>query len=208
MFENPSVPRIWNIALNAWIIQDGNYPDFFLGQIAEFAVEFYQPRETPFAPSSLPISAVPVSDLAYRIVGHTVLHSDLITVLDIGILVYRGISHDTTHFADVPIFETELQLGVDFGSYFENLSKLPDVPALIYTWRIAGILQETGPFIEVESGRGTGQKMRIRDAAQRGYKEISRTDAWNDEKGGCAEYIFRCELLPVSPKLVSATAIA
>ena len=206
MFENRSVPSIWNIALNAWIIQDGNYPDFFLGQIAEFAVKFYQPRETPFAPSSLPISAVPVSGLAYRVVGRTVLHSDRITVLDIGILVYCDFSPDTEHFAAVPVFETELQLSVDPFLYFEALSKLPDIPALIYTWRIAGILQETGPFVEIESGLSTGQKMRVRDATQRGYKEISRTDAWNDEKGGCAEYIFRCELQPIPPKLVSSTA--
>jgi len=32
---------IWNIGLSAWIIQDGNYPDFALGDTVEFAVEFY-----------------------------------------------------------------------------------------------------------------------------------------------------------------------
>ena len=31
----------WLIGLSAWIIQDGNYGDFSVGQRAEFALEFY-----------------------------------------------------------------------------------------------------------------------------------------------------------------------
>jgi hypothetical protein len=31
----------WSIGIEAWVIEDGNYPDFQSGTIAEFAVEFY-----------------------------------------------------------------------------------------------------------------------------------------------------------------------
>ena len=92
------LPHVWNIALNAWIIQDGNYPDFYVGQTAEFAVEFYQSPGTSVRSSALPISAVSVSDLAYQVVGRTILHNEHITVLDIGILVYRDFAPDCAAF--------------------------------------------------------------------------------------------------------------
>jgi hypothetical protein len=38
-----SVER-WSLGLDAWIVQDGNYPDLESGQQAEFAVEFYFPE--------------------------------------------------------------------------------------------------------------------------------------------------------------------
>ena len=39
-------PSTWNIGLSAWIVQDGNYPDFGVGETVKFAVEFYQRPET------------------------------------------------------------------------------------------------------------------------------------------------------------------
>jgi hypothetical protein len=57
-------------------------------------------------------------------------HSDHITVPDIGILAYRSFSPGTEHFAAVPVFETELQLGVDPYFYFEALSSCQIFPRL------------------------------------------------------------------------------
>ena len=37
--------QTWPLSVAAWVIQDGNYPDFRKGQRAEFAVEFYAPEE-------------------------------------------------------------------------------------------------------------------------------------------------------------------
>jgi hypothetical protein len=40
------LPLACNIALSAWIIRDGNYPDFSKGEVVEFAVEYYQQPRT------------------------------------------------------------------------------------------------------------------------------------------------------------------
>ena len=31
----------WQIGVEPWIISDGNYSDFFVGQTSEFAIEFF-----------------------------------------------------------------------------------------------------------------------------------------------------------------------
>ena len=41
---SPTSPAIWDVSLSSWIIQDGNYPDFEIGQTPEFAVEFWLPK--------------------------------------------------------------------------------------------------------------------------------------------------------------------
>jgi hypothetical protein len=67
---------------------------------------------------------------------------------------------------------------------------------------------QTAPFVEIvqKDGPFDGRKIRTRDAARLGYKEISRTDAWEDDDG-LGKYILRCELLPIPARRVSATAI-
>ena len=46
----------------------------------------------------------------------------------------------------------------------------------------------------------------VRDAERLGYEEIDGTNAWEDD-GGHAEYVLRCELLPVPAKITSVTAL-
>src|SRR5229473_4595257 len=139
----------WNIGLSAWIIQDGNYPDFAVGETVEFAVEFYQQPGTAVEVWKSEVFARQVTANAYGVVAEKVLATDDVTVLDIGILVYReGVSQ----FSEVERgnrFRTELELGVDPYFYFERLSKDEGVPALIYSWRITSILRQTAPFIEI-----------------------------------------------------------
>jgi hypothetical protein len=63
------------------------------------------------------------------------------------------------------------------------------------------------PFLEqvAEEGCLKGRRISVRDERLLGYEEISRTDAWHDG-GGHAEYLLRFQLLPLPPKLSSATA--
>ncbi|HMD48685.1 MAG TPA: hypothetical protein VKG79_06295 [Bryobacteraceae bacterium] len=125
-----------------------------------------------------------------------------ITILDIGILVYRH-TLSQPPLPQGPRIAVQMRLGVDPFSYFESLSKTGDVLPLVYSWKILSIWRQTAPFIETVV---EGRKLRIRDPQQLGYEEIPKTDAWNDD-GGHAQYLLRCELLPIPPKCTSATAL-
>jgi len=197
----------WNIGLSAWIIQDGNYPDFTVGQTAEFAVEYYRPPGTGLVLAESAVSAQQVSQTVYEVVAEKVLETDEVTVLDIGILTYREEALQFPEVATGNRFSTQLELEVDPYFYFERISKNQGIPPLIYSWRIDSILRQTAPFIDVipDSGPWAGQKMMIRDASKLGYEEISKTDAWQDDNG-TAEYVLCCDLLPVPAKHLSATA--
>jgi hypothetical protein len=197
----------WNISLAAWIIQDGNYPDFVVGETVEFAVEYYQPPGAVTEVCESDVSATLLADSSYTLVAEKILETDEITVADIGMLVYQHGKAEPPTFERGSRVRTQLDLGVDPFYYFEGYSNSQEVPALIYTWRVTSILQQTAPWIETvtESGPFAGRKIRTRDISQHGYKEILKTDAWQDD-GGDAAYILRCDLLPIPPKRESATA--
>lgn len=203
----PNQPATWNIGLSAWIIQDGNYPDFAIGETVEFAVEFYQQPGTPVETCNSDLLATPVSDTTCRVVAEKMLETDEITVLNVGILVYREGASQLPRVEHGGRFRAELELSVDPYFYFEQLSNGPGVPPLIYSWRIISILRQSAPFIETVSDHGpyTGSKVRSRDVSKQGYEQILRTDAWQDDNG-YGEYILRCDLLPIAVKRVSATA--
>jgi len=193
----------WDIGLAAWITQDGNYPDFEVGQTAEFAVEFWLPAGESARASSAEVRASKVADCLYDSMAEVVVQTDQITVLDIGILVYEHTLFLYQALPQGPRLAVQLRVGVDPFHNFESRSKTGDVLPFVYSWKILSILRQTAPFIETVAG---GRKIRVRDQQRLGYEEILKTDAWNDD-GGSAEYLLRCELLPIPPKRESATAI-
>jgi hypothetical protein len=187
----------WIFGLSAWIIQDGNYPDFERGQVAEFAVEF-SARELELTEPGIP-SAKLVKDSDYRITGEVVFVRAEAWVIDCGILIYdegpppSGI--EPRDWVTATAF-----LGVDPFMYFESLHGLPTMPALIYTWQIERIRRQTAPFIEVRP------RYFERDVSRWGYEELDVTDAWKDD-GGHAEYLLNCAKTDAPPKRHSATAV-
>jgi hypothetical protein len=199
----PNFPSNWDIGLSAWVIQDGNYPDFEVGQTAEFALEFWLPHRVAVRPTVREVSATHLGDCLYDTVGEVLAQADEITVLDIGVLVYQHRSSQQPSLPQGPRVAVQLRLGVDPFHHFESLSKTGDVLPLVYSWKILSILKQTAPFIETVA---EGRKLRIRDTQRLGYEEILKTDAWHDD-GGYAEYLLRCDLLPIPPKRESATAI-
>jgi hypothetical protein len=46
MLDKDVQSRLIHVGLFSWIIQDGNYDDFEVGQAAKFALEFYPPPRT------------------------------------------------------------------------------------------------------------------------------------------------------------------
>lgn len=133
----------WDLGLSAWIIQDGNYPDFEVGQTAEFALEFWLPEGLAARGVGEEISANNVGGCLYNTVAEVIVQTSEITILDIGLLVYRELS-------SLP-YGTRLAVQVGLGVapffYFESLSKIDGVPPLVYSWKIISILEQTAPFI-------------------------------------------------------------
>jgi len=205
----PNLPAKWDIVLSSWIIQDGNYPDLRVGQTAEFALEFWFPDGSAGLPSTDGISASIVGDCVYDTVAEVVLQTVDITILDIGVLVFRDESVSSLRpFPPECRVAVKLGLGVDPFFYVQGLARVPSIPPLIYSWRILSILRQTAPFIEriAEAGLLAGHSVQIRDPHRLGYEEVYQTDGWNDD-GGHAEYLLRCQLLPIPPKRTSSTAI-
>ena len=179
------LPTTWNIGLESWIIKDGNYPDFTVGETVEFAVEFYRRRGAAVTICSSRLGAQPISEELYEVVAEKVLETEKITVLDIGILVYR---EGPPLFPQVEIgtrFQTQVGLGVDPYFYFEFLNQIPGVPPLIYSWRMTSIGQQTAPFIKTirDSGLLAGRTVWVRDRSQWNYQDVTRTDAQQDSHG-------------------------
>jgi len=198
----PSSPTHWDIGVAAWIIQDGQYPDFEVGQTVEFAVEFWLPEGVAARASSEKVSANSLGDGLYDAVAEVLVQNDQITVLDIGILVYEHTSFLYQSLPQGSRVAVQLKLGIDPFHNFYSLSKTGDVLPLVYSWKILSILRQTAPFLETLA---KGRKIRTRDPQRLGYEEILKTDAWKDD-GGHAQYVLRCSLLPIPPKRESATA--
>jgi hypothetical protein len=174
----------------AWIIQDGNYPDFAVGQETRFALEFHS--DTLDAASGGPSAFERVGDARYRVRAEVVWrldhHAEPAWVIDFGILAYESMA--PPEHAGVGSWVTgEIYLGIDHYRYFEQLYKLPGVPALIYPWHIHRICLETTPWLTTTGS--TGRQMFIRDHMRESFVEVSRTDAWNDD-GGHAGYVLEC----------------
>ncbi len=191
----------WEVGLSSWIIQDGNYDNFKVGQRAEFALEFFS--QTYRKSQVQAKSAKMLGAAHYEIVGEVVYLTSEVWVLDFGICAFQE-SKPPEGISAGDYVAAEIYLGIDPFFYFEGLYTLPGMPPLIYSWEISSIAHQTAPFIETRDL--SGQKMMVRDEKKLGYKTVSNTDAWKDD-GGNAEYILKSTRLDVPPKSENTTAI-
>lgn len=176
-----------NVGVDAWIIQDGNYGDFAVGEKTQFALEFY-PRELKPSGCKSP-SAAHLKASRYRVCGQVVYRTKSVWVLDMGFLAYQ--ESPPPRFATKGSWvEGEIYLGIDPFMYFEQLKNRPGMPPLTYGFRIGQILLETTPWLTKtdESGRTI---MTVRDEQNESYREVAETDAWNDDHGH-AHYVLQC----------------
>ena len=188
----------WAIGLDAWIIQDGNYPDFQRDQVAEFAVEFYFPEPPTRLEASTLVTAHHVDDATYDIQARVVTLLERVWVLDCGIHVFQD-DPAPPNLRVGDIVSGRAYLSVDHFAYFERLHAKPDMPPLVYTWRIDTISMQTAPFVEIRP------RLLARDPAKLGLTPIDKTDAWHHDDGS-ASYVLDCARLALRPKRTSATA--
>jgi len=157
------------IGLDSWIIADGNYDDFAVGEIRSFALAYYDVDPLTSAESRT-ASMKSLGNAQYRVNGRTVFQDNGWVVIDTGVLAYRelgGRQQPPRQFAG------EIGLGIDPFFYFEQLALRPNAPPLIHDWRIHRITVETAPRIlnggmlifdpaklhrvDVQTTRGTGE---------------------------------------------------
>jgi hypothetical protein len=143
------VAELLQIGLSSWIIADGNYRDFSVGEVRSFALEYYNEHE--LQPAATGISHQHLGDARYAVTGRRVHLGGLIQhltptwcVIDVGVLAYRELNS----FAAPPeTFCGEVYLGVDPFFYFESLSREGDAPPLVFDWRVHRIEVETAPRV-------------------------------------------------------------
>ncbi|MCB9653530.1 MAG: hypothetical protein H6729_05315 [Deltaproteobacteria bacterium] len=173
--------------MSSWIIQDGNYGDFTVGQHAKFALEFWARDGLRPAPAG-PLTAGHLGASRYQVRARVAFVGDGVWVVDAGsFLAYRD---QPPKDARVGAFvEGDLYLGIDPFGYFECLSKVPGMPPLSYRWLIREIQLETTPWVE---GRlPNGAVSRERDDSKESFAPVSSTDAWHDD-GGDGHYVMTC----------------
>jgi hypothetical protein len=83
----PSANSEWTVGLAAWIIQDGNYDDFAVGDHAEFALQCYPEGLAPVR-AGTKHQAMQVAEDLYQITASVVHVGDHGWVLDFGLLAY------------------------------------------------------------------------------------------------------------------------
>lgn len=198
-------PRTWWIDVAPWVIQDGNYPDFEVGRIVEFALEFDARKLT--RSSNEGKLADHLDEANYEISAEVLAlderSRDSSWILDFGLRAYtNGSPPDNVAVGDRVAGNTLLMID---HWYFETLGKSELIPELIYTWRVDQILREAGPTRRAHlPGWGEGWEP---DRDRGTYELVPRTDAWGDDHSSSSEgppsylgYTLECSLQDVPPR--------
>lgn len=179
-------PGEWLLSMSSWVIQDGNYADFAIGEFRRFALEFFD-KDLHVADSGTR-SAEATGQGQYEISAEVMFAAQNLVLLDFGLLAY---SDRRGPRATIGTWRTgSVLLEVDCYSYFEIHSKEEGIPPAVYAWTITGIWRQAAPHILDPNSR---MKQYVRDPARLGYLPLDRTDAWHDDDGH-ADYLLRCRL--------------
>jgi hypothetical protein len=173
-----------NVGVSSWIIQDGNYDDFAVGETHVFALEFY--AEEPLALRAEGVFEMVSSGADhYKVFGRVAFVAKNVWVIDTGVLMYRdegppSAARTGDHVAG------EVFVGIDPFFYKEGLHAVPGMPPLNYTMIIESISLETTPWI-----KSTGITQRD---GNRSFRAVGKTNAWRDDDGN-ADYVLHCRVV-------------
>jgi len=178
------------IYLARWIIEDGNYQDFCVGERYKFALEFWAP--TPLKRNAENVMALrEQSGHVYDMAGKLVYTSDEVLVIDCGVLAYSERRSEIEGGCRVGDFvQGNLGFGVDPFDYFEQHYKSPGIPPLIYEWQVNAIEQDTTPYILSNDGR-----MFVRDESRRSRQSVRGTATELILPDQAPEFILSCSKL-------------
>lgn len=176
------------VGLSAWIIQDGNYGDFALGDRAKFALEF-APSGVLHRTDKDQLDARHLEAARHHVRARIVFVSSDCWVIDTGrFLAFQEIA--PPEIAKVgAIVEGHVYVGIDPFFYFERLHTLFGMPALSYRWVVREIERETTPW--VSDTFADGRKFLRRDETKTSFMPVAKTDAWHDDHGH-GHYVLVC----------------
>jgi len=162
----------WSIGINQWILADGNYASFQVGETRQFALEFYS---KDFAHSESPVKTAELIDhYLYRVNAVVDYIDEDMWVLDFGIKAYGGRPGPVEDFVSTlsvgQAVKCTLNLGIDYYIYMERLCLKPGVVPLIYTWHIDAINKQAGPRVKADG-------MWIVDEAEAQWHKVESTSA-------------------------------
>lgn len=179
-----------DIWLSSWIIEDGNYDDFDVGETRKFAVEFWSPS-CMTKTNECVLSLRQKENHSYSANGKITFATDDVVVIDCGVLTYSERRAEVQ--GKIGDFVTgDLSFGIDPYFYFGYLYKIPGMPPLIYQWQIDAIVQDTTPFIQ---GEVCGRLGWVPDEKRRSFKNVGTTR--NNPAG--SDHVRRCTKVDVAP---------
>jgi hypothetical protein len=180
------------VGVSAWVIQDGNYPNFRRGDRAAFALEFYPQTDLAVsdATGAQAPSFVHLGANVYHCKGRVAYVSSDWWVIDVGVCLYRA-QRPPQGAQQGWRFDDEIHIGIDPFFYSQRFSRHHEAPPLIYDWEITKIEIRTAP-LEITQGTAV-------DPDGSGWRAIDATDAWQDN-GGRAEYVMHCACLNPTPR--------
>jgi hypothetical protein len=181
--------REWVIGLESWVMQDGNYGDFTVGETTEFALEFWA---RTLAPTELRrIEAEHLGGHRYRVVAPVVWGDGDFWMIDIGILAYVLYPREEMEVGGW--VAGEIELNIDCFHYFEQWGPEGEVPPAIYTWRLAGIREYRAP--EPPQDRYVDP-----DELPWTARDVGETQAWEQPPGVVVRYELVCEKQDDAPR--------
>lgn len=175
-----------NAGIDAWVIEDGNYSDFEVGQEIQFALAFYPLSLKPSDSSSR--SVAHMGGNRYKICAQVVFKRENLWVIDMGFLAYTG-SHQFASIKEHDWIEGDGYIGVDEFDYREARHKDPSIPDITYSFKIEQIFLDTTPWVARRDQ--SGRTVMCRSEQQQSFREVAETDAWNDDDGN-ASYVLKC----------------
>lgn len=182
------------ISLARWIIEDGNYADFCVGENRRFALEFW--ASSPLTRTTEnSISLREQSGHSYDVVSKLLFASDVVRVIDCGVLAYSEWNGEVEDGCKIGDFvRGNLRFGVDPFPYLGTHSKIPGIPPLIYEWQVNSIDEDTTPFVLSEDGRTY-----TRDESQRSHQAVRSTSQDVITPNRAPEFVLYCSNLGIEP---------
>jgi hypothetical protein len=179
-----------NIGLASWIIQDGNYGEFEVGNFYRFAMEFF-PKEISLFDDSQnhERSLIWKEGTMYEACGKILYSGPSSWVIDCGVPLFQEQKPPDWAKKDMDV-KGLIYIGIDPFFYFEYLKDYAEMPDLFRQWLVRRILLETTPWIETSKD---GRNLIMRAQEPPTFTEVQRTNAWEDDDG-MADYILVCEL--------------
>jgi hypothetical protein len=182
------------IYLARWVIEDGNYDDFCVGERRRFALECW--ASSPLTRTGENATYLrEASRHSYDVAGKLVFASAGVWVIDCGLLAYSERESEIEGGCKVGDFVLgNLTFGVDPFFYFETHNKIPGIPPLIYEWQVNSIEQDTTPYVLSNDGRTY-----TRDESKRSHQSVRGTakNLITPDRG--TEFILFCSKFGTEP---------